>query len=303
MSATRRRNVWCVRTPARSAASSHGLDAPPGAPVDRLLQEWNEQELRAEYGKRDQRHPGLRVDHVARYAEQDAGVEQRLREAGADEAADRLDLRDDDRDLDAFGPRRGCVCRSGRSGRVHLNAQAPVRGFGHRPAIDVHHQLQRALHQDHGAVGEAQQPDEAELPPLHGTVDDAPLQLQGRQLDQEKRHCEQRQQHLVPRAYSPDVAVKILHHAGLERSALRGATPAISAPWTALVPAPRAAPGMSGSPFKGWPSGTGSPLSSMIVIAGSWWNPRPACPPVSALCRRRPSPRPSPGSCSRSIAP
>ena len=194
------------------AERPHGLDAPFGAAVDRLLQQWNEQELRAEDEKRDQRHPRLREDHVAEYAQQHAAVEQRLREAGADEAADRLNLRDDHRDLDAFLPRRGRACRSGRRGRVHLQAQALVRGLAHGAAIDVHHQLEASVQERHPDVNQAQRSDELPPPAVDRAIDDAPLQLERHQLDQEQRHREQRQQHLVPGADLPDVPVKVFHH-------------------------------------------------------------------------------------------
>jgi hypothetical protein len=71
-------------------------------PTDRLLQQRNEQDLRAEQQEHDDGQPGLHEEHVAEHAQQDPAVEQGLGDTAADEAPDRLHLRHDDRDRDAF---------------------------------------------------------------------------------------------------------------------------------------------------------------------------------------------------------
>jgi hypothetical protein len=68
------------------------LDAALRAQVDRVLQERDEQKLRQEDRERHHRHRRLNDEHVAEDADQDAGIEQRVAKARADEAPDRFHL-------------------------------------------------------------------------------------------------------------------------------------------------------------------------------------------------------------------
>ena len=61
-------------------------DALARAQIDGVLQEWHEHHLRDEEGDAKQRQPGLEEEHVADHAQQDAALQQRLGDAGADEA-------------------------------------------------------------------------------------------------------------------------------------------------------------------------------------------------------------------------
>jgi hypothetical protein len=98
------------------------LDAPPGAPVDRALHQWHEDQLRHEQHERRCGHPEIDMDHVGQHGQEDAALQQRLGNAAADKTADRFDLRDDHRRLDPFRLRRGCGWRNS-SGEVIVSVR------------------------------------------------------------------------------------------------------------------------------------------------------------------------------------
>ena len=133
----------------RAADAALGENARLGAAVDRPLQERNEHHLGNEEGEAKQSQPGLEIDHVADHARQDAALQQRLGDADADEAADRLGLLQDHGDLHArpavrMGPR---VRRDALA--AHAVAQPADGVFGHPAAIDVEDQLEGLLGERH----------------------------------------------------------------------------------------------------------------------------------------------------------
>src|SRR3546814_4911156 len=72
-------------------------DAPLHQPVDAGLQQRHQDNLRHDEGHADRGHQRLDHQHVAAHGQQHAAVDDRLRQAFADEAAEAVDLRADDR--------------------------------------------------------------------------------------------------------------------------------------------------------------------------------------------------------------
>ena len=173
------------------------------------LQDRNEEDLRHEQRERHQRHPGLHEQHVAEDAEEDAAVQHRLRKAGADETADRVHLRRHDRDGDALVLGAGLAFGAGYRHQVRVEPQVLADRLDHRAAVDIEGELQAALCEDHDEVEPAKESDRLIGALLDGVVDDSPLQLERRKLEQEDADGKQREEDLGPASCPPGIAVEV----------------------------------------------------------------------------------------------
>ena len=183
-----------------------GEDARLGATVDRALQQRHEHHLRNEEGEAEQGQPGLEKEHVADDAHQDAALQQRLGDADAGEAADRLGLLQDHGDLDAR-PARAMGRRVRRDALPRdAVAQRADGALGHPAAIDVEDQLEGLLGERHARIGGRQPEEGPERALADHVVDDAALQFERHRAQQEDRDRQQRQPDLVHAGEAQDVA-------------------------------------------------------------------------------------------------
>ena len=133
-------------------------------------------------------------------------MQQGLRYAQADEAAHRVDLGDDDRDLDAVMRAALGRIRLGVAGEfLGQQAQVPRRRLADAGAIDVEPQLEAALDQDDRDIGEAEQQYRRQMAIADRVIDDAPLQLERRQGQQEDQDGDDREPELITTGPPPAI--------------------------------------------------------------------------------------------------
>ena len=78
--------------------------------------------------------------------------------------------------------------------QVRIEPQPLAGRLDHRAAIDVESELQPALRKDHDEIEPAEERDRLIRRALDGVVDDAPLQLERRKLEQEDADREHRRE-------------------------------------------------------------------------------------------------------------
>ena len=159
-----------------AAHPAQRLDAVLGAAVDGLLHGRHEQCLRQQVTDAQHQCPRFQPGHVPHDAQQDAGLQQRLGDRHADEAADRLGLGHRHGGMGA-----GCVGFAMLGGLDILQglAQGAHCILAHPAAIDVQHHLQDLLEQGDAGIGDGQPHDGFGRAILDGVVDDPSLKFEG----------------------------------------------------------------------------------------------------------------------------
>ncbi len=101
-------------------------------------------------------HPSVDVDDISEHRKQYSGLKERLGDAAADKAADRLDFPDDHRRRDAAGLRARCDGPGDPQISQDVPAQIPYRVFPDPAAIDIETELRRTLNEDKTRISRAQ---------------------------------------------------------------------------------------------------------------------------------------------------
>ena len=188
----------------RVAQRAHEADVQAAEPVDDPLPPRHDHQLGQVEDRRQRRQQRLDPEQVGEGGEDGAALEQRHRQALGDEAGHVLGLGRHHRDQGAALAR---AAPAGERGGVDEAAQLEGDGLDHPAAAEVEPVLQPALEQDGGQVGEAEQGQQAELPPADRLVGDPPLQLERHHRDRHDQEGHQAEPDLVRPGRGPDEAV------------------------------------------------------------------------------------------------
>jgi NTE family protein len=153
------------------------------SPVDEALDQRHQQDLRQEEAEADQGDGRLNHQHVAQHGDQNAALQDRLREGLADEAADPVHLRGHDRD------RLAVLVLAGLA--AHGAAQTQRGAFAHEPPVQAQQVLEAALQHDGAQVQHAEPDQQFEVLIADRAVDDPPLQLERHHGERKHEHREQ----------------------------------------------------------------------------------------------------------------
>lgn len=188
-----------------AADVSQNANARLDALIDRELHSRHEDQLRREHKEAGHGDLGLQKDHAAKHAEENVALQQRLRHARSDEATNRFDLGEDERNLDVLRFRMGCA-----RGRAHCNvnriAQLPDCILADPGAVDAHHQLDSFFGKGDARVADCEPDDRCDGALIDGVIDDPSLELERRGAQQGHDDGQRRERKLMAQGIAADVA-------------------------------------------------------------------------------------------------
>jgi hypothetical protein len=149
----------------------------------------------------DHRDDRLDVDHVGGHREQQRHVDDEFGDAGADEAADIVDLAADDVDRLA---RLGIIPLGGD--RRDLVARCLHRALADPPLVELEDILQRGLREQHAEIHQSERDERTDALVGDRAIDDAALQVDWREPEQGHDHGDQAGIELVNAAGPPHEA-------------------------------------------------------------------------------------------------